>query len=1099
MKLRVAVAVRRYGEDVFIAQTLAFPMVSAADSSREAVLVKLQRSLLHVLEHLHPRMLCELPQPTEILWSRMTLGIRAGAPQVGKDDETTGTLDVDVVGRRFAGGLMHIQIPLYHLDTWLIEEKKDDEEWSSGGVMFLMELMKSSRGAMMGRRAVPDEFEATAIEVRVRTMDLATVEEESRWQDFFDEDDLSNEAGGASVATPTLEDVAQLWAGPKGGADVVGHRFGPVFFRDEPLSELVQHVEGKIPAAVVLVGPARVGKTALIRAYGRRLIESGTGKNLWFADSPRLCATDPMSPGWQLQTREVVRELELSGDVLYMGRLVEALDAGKYMGSDYNLAQFLKSHLAEQRVRIVAEATIEEWNEIERRDVGFARTFTVMRIADPEPEIGLKIVRQESERRATKEGVGFGPMAIERAWSLQRRFATEGSPVGRTIDFVARTLTRVVQDLGSEISVTQIVESFCEETGMPPVLLLDDRTLDLEAVRAQLSKRVMGQPAAVARVADVVGVTKAGLAADDRPLGSFLFVGSTGVGKTELAKALAEFLFGSESRLIRLDMSEYASADGYQRLIGQGAGQEGDLTGPVRRQPFSVVLLDEIEKAHASVFDVLLQVLGEARLTDAAGRTTRFQNTILILTSNLGVETLRPAMGFADANKVDTSYVSHFRREAERFFRAEFLGRIDQFIAFSPLDAETVKAVAARELANLHQRDGLISRGIQLEFAPEVAGWLAKKGWDPRYGARPIKRAIEREIVWPLAAKLAELEQAGEGVGLIQVRVGGASEGQDGALVWDVSEHGPEGESANRSLLLQQLEQVSGLWRRLRQIQYADVYTELEWKLEEYELSSKSDDFWKLPEAAAMAQGADLAQKVVEPVVEIERELATLEDFATEAYHSQAFDIATDLEERVSEIRTRIDEVFLTVMRAAYDDPDHVLMFMSSRNAQDPWRAMLADWYGILCKQRGWKLKIWRSRTRHERLETKAASGTWRDGFIDTDEARGQVLAIEITGEGARPLLQSEDGLHRLMSADGNQVIDVSVPREDAALGAGSGAVEVARASSVVVRTWNLRTREVTMGDYGSAAFDISDPWASVVELMEEVAWISLDGDWSVV
>lgn len=1096
MKLRVAVAVRRYGEEVFIAQTLAFPMVSAADSSRERVLVKLQRSLVHVLEHLHPRLLCELPQPTEILWSRMMLGIRAESPQNGEEQETTGTLDVDVVGRRFAGGLMHIQIPLYHLDTWLIEEKKADEEWSSEGVMFLMELMKSSRGAMVGRRAVPDEFEATAIEVRVRTMDLATVEEESRWQDFFDADDLSDEAGSASVATPTLEDVAQLWAGPKGGKDVVGHRFGPVFCRDEALGELVQHVEGKIPAAVVLVGPARVGKTAMVRAYGRRLLESGTGKNLWFADSPRLCATDPMSPGWQLQAREVVRELELSGDVLYMGRLVEALDAGKYLGSDYNLAQFLKPHLAEQRVRIVAEATVEEWNQIERRDVGFARTFTVMRLSDPAPEIGLEIVRKESERRAAKEGVEFEALAIERAWSLQRRFATEGSPVGRTIDFVARTLTRVVQDLGSSISVTQIVESFCEETGMPPVLLLDDRTLDLEAVRGQLSKRVMGQSAAVARVADVVGVTKAGLAAEDRPLGSFLFVGSTGVGKTELARALAEFLFGSESRLVRLDMSEYAGADGYQRLIGQGPGEEGDLTGPVRRQPFSVVLLDEIEKAHSSVFDLLLQVLGEARLTDAAGRTTRFQNTILILTSNLGVETLRPAMGFSDSGKVDTSYVSHFRREAERFFRAEFLGRIDQFIAFSPLDAETVKAVAARELASLHLRDGLVSRDMRLEFAPEVAGWLAKKGWDPRYGARPIKRAVEREIVWPLAAKLAEWEQAEEGVGLIQVRVHGAGEGEDGTLVWEVSAHSPEGDLANRSRLLQQLEEVGGLWRRLRQIQFADVFTELEWKLAQYELSSQSEHFWKLPEAAELAQDADLAQKVVEPVLEIERELTALEDFATEAYHSQTFDISADMEARVLEIRARLDDVFLTVMRSAYEDPDHVLMFMSSRNAQDPWRAMLVDWYGLLCKQRGWELKLWRSRTRHERLETNEMSGAWRDGWIETGDARGQVLALEITGEGARALLQGEDGLHRLLSSDGSEVIDVSVPREDADGSGASGNIEVARASSSVVRTWNLRTREVTMGDYAPVAFDISDPWASLVELMEEVAWDSLEADW---
>ncbi len=1136
-------AVRRYGEDVFIAHTLGFPLVSAADATHELALAKLKRSLVHVLEHLHPRMLYELPEPLEVVWSRVTLAVQdeggeataydgyeaaAGedVPADGPDalEEASAVEEayagplvaVDIVGRRFAGGLMHLQAPLYHLDTWMLEEQGGEGDWAGEGMMFLLEQLKASRGSGVGRRAVPDAFEVTALEVEVEAMDLATVEEESRWRDYFDAEDLT-QVGAASVATPTLEDVAQMWAGESGkGTEgekaAVGHRFGPVFCREEPLGELVRHVEGKIPAAVVLVGPARVGKTALVKAYARRLLEEGAKKTLWFADSPRLCATDPMSPGWQLQCREIVRELELSGDVLYMGRLVEALDAGKYLGSDYNLAQFLKPHLADQRIRVVAEATVEEWAQIERRDVGFARAFTVMRLVDPEPEVGLEIVRRESERRAALEGVKIGAGAIERAWSLQRRFATEGSPVGRTIDFVARTLTRVVQDLGTEITLTQMVESFCEETGMPPVLLLDDRTLDLEAVRAQLSKRVIGQPEAVARVADVVGVTKAGLAAEDRPLGSFLFVGSTGVGKTELAKALAEFLFGSESRLVRLDMSEYASADGYQRLIGQVAGEEGDLTGPVRRQPFSVVLLDEIEKAHASVFDLLLQVLGEARLTDAAGRTTRFQNTILILTSNLGVESLRPAMGFAEGGKADAGYASHFRREAERFFRAEFLGRIDQFIAFAPLDAETVTAIAARELAGLRQRDGLMSRDMELEFAPEVAGWLAQRGWDVRYGARPIKRAVEREIVWPLAAKLAEFSQmmaakkmaaggdekrAGMWGGLIRVRVGEpVAAGEEPKLVWEVSERSQDGESGQRSLLLEQLEEVSELRRRLRHCLYADVFTVLEWKIDQYDAASQSEHFWKSPDASKIAQEAELARKVVAPIMRIDEELTAFEDFATEAYHSHEFDIVGDLQQRISELQARLDDAFLDVMRTAYQEPDSVVLFMASRNAQDPWRALLVDWYGKLCAKRGWKTKLWRSRTGHELARLEERTGTWRDGWVATKDARGQALALEIVGKGARPLLQGEDGLHRILSPEGSQSVDVVVYREGEGPG-GDGVMGEARASASVVRSWNLRTREVTMEVPGvgavSEAFEAQDPWAAVWPWMEEVAWRLVD------
>ena len=384
--------------------------------------------------------------------------------------------------------------------------------------------------------------------------------------------------------------------------------------------------------------------------------DEDTGRRLWSAPAPALCATDAMSAGWTQQCAEVMAELELADDVLYIGRLIESLDAGKFVGSEYNLAQFLKPSLVDGRLRLIAEATPAEWSIIERRDVGFARTFQIVRLDELEPRVALDaVIAPAAKRLSEREGIAIAPEVIERAWALQRRFATEGSIIGRTLDFLSGVLRHAANTYASRVDAADLVDAFCRATGLPRALLSDDWTLDIEQVIAQLEQRVMGQPEAARRVADVISITKAGLSQPNRPLGSFLFVGPTGVGKTELAKALAATLFGDSERLIRLDMSEYSHPSAYNRLRGEGqvvqtmeldAHASGDLTGPVRRQPFSVVLLDEIEKAHPSVFDLLLQVLGEARLTDTVGRTTPFHNAIIIMTSNLGVDSLRPAIGF---------------------------------------------------------------------------------------------------------------------------------------------------------------------------------------------------------------------------------------------------------------------------------------------------------------------------------------------------------------------------------------------------------------------------------------------------------------------
>ncbi|HWB75765.1 MAG TPA: AAA family ATPase, partial [Nannocystaceae bacterium] len=289
-------------------------------------------------------------------------------------------------------------------------------------------------------------------------------------------------------------------------------------------------------------------------------------------------------------------------------------------------------------------------------------------------------------------------------------------------------------------------------TGIPVARMLESEQARLLHIDQNLERRVVGQDEAVKRVAAAVRQARAGLADPNRPMGSFLFLGPTGVGKTELAKALAEFLFDDERHVVRIDMSEYMEKFSVSRLLGAPPGyvgydEGGQLTEAVRRRPYSVVLLDEIEKAHPDVFNVLLQLLDDGRLTDSQGRTVDFRNTIVLMTSNLGSDRMRPGMDEREAAKV--------REAALRgHFRPEFLNRLDGIVAFRPLGPEHIGKIVDIQLDRLRPR--LAARELGLEVTPAARARLARKGYDPEFGARPLKRLIQQTIVDPLSTAILE-------------------------------------------------------------------------------------------------------------------------------------------------------------------------------------------------------------------------------------------------------------------------------------------------------------------------------------------------------
>ena len=307
--------------------------------------------------------------------------------------------------------------------------------------------------------------------------------------------------------------------------------------------------------------------------------------------------------------------------------------------------------------------------------------------------------------------------------------------------------------LPKPIGPHQVYRAFSTRSGIPLFLLRDEQAVKHAEVEAYFRRRVIGQVEAIRRVAQTLCVVKAGLQPPAKPLANFLFIGPTGVGKTEVAKTLARFLFGGTDRMVRFDMSEYMDPLAAERLIRGTERDEGELTRKVRQQPFCVVLLDEIEKAHPAVFDLLLQVCGEGRLTDARGRTTWFHNAIIIMTSNLGAAHRRPDTGFGGTEgTLEAAEDRYYIEQVDKHFRPEFVNRIDRVIPFRALGREEIAEVAEVSLARIKERDGLLGRRVELELTEGAVAELATAGYSDRYGARALRRHLEDSLVAPLSA-----------------------------------------------------------------------------------------------------------------------------------------------------------------------------------------------------------------------------------------------------------------------------------------------------------------------------------------------------------
>ena len=836
---------------------------------------------------------------------------------------------------------------------------------------------------------------------------------------------------GDPVDTSFLNSIGRVWEKEEKTGDETVIMLDIV---SDKVAELETALRKETPRSVMVVGDSGVGKTSLIRVLARRLQEKRW--TIFEASATDIMAGQKYTGELEGRVQSLVRQIQGKRALWIVPHFQELLWAGRHTQSPVGVLDMLLPYIERGEIKLIGETSAQAYEKLLILKPKLRTALETCRVEPLSDNETLELARQWVQRQSAKgAGANLSEQTLLEAFQLAKQFLADKAAPGNLLHLLELTEQRLAVGKGAlsldaQISLDDLLVTLSQLTGLPASILDDRAALDISDLHKFFAERVLGQPEAVECLIERVAMIKAGLTDPTRPSGVFLFVGPTGTGKTEIAKTLAAFLFGSPDRMIRLDMSEFKTADSLDRILGEsGALSESTaLVNAIRKQPFSVVLLDEFEKASSSIWDLFLQVFDDGRLTDRRGNTADFRHSIIIMTSNLGATLPHGAsIGFMqlarDQEQFAANNVEHAVGQA---FRREFVNRIDRIVVFRPLGWSVMRELLQKELKDVLLRRGFRNRQWAVEWDESAIEFLLQKGFTADLGARPLKRAIERYLLSPLAMTIVN-HQFPEGDQFLFVRSDGTSvvvEFIDPDALDKREEEAKETEPAaaaqeeSEELRLKEIvmdgrgtpAEVSFLQNAYEQL--AERVGDEEWRERKHKalLQTTRPDFWDSPERFSVLglaeymdrieAGLETAGSLLQRISRIIAQPAGRKQFPRElvlrvAQHLYLLDAAcTGLAQ--SEPR----DAFISI-KGTRDT-------VADREFSDAFAQRLAAMYKLWAEKRGMRFDI---------LEETHGDFSTPYHFM-----------LAVSGFGAYSILQHESGLHVLeMIEDGKQFNRIKV------------------------------------------------------------------------